>query len=132
MERRDFLKVTGIGMGTLMLPVMGRPVHAEELRLPLELSFKKTLADAGLASARSAGATYADVRIGRYLNQFVVTREDKVQNIVNTESLGVGVRVDGDGGEALVAVDLGVARELDDFVGGGLVLDAVGVVRGEG
>ncbi|MEM9301773.1 MAG: TldD/PmbA family protein [Pseudomonadota bacterium] len=93
MERRDFLKVTGIGMGTLMLPVMGRQVHAAELQLPLELGFKKNLADAGLNAAKAAGATYADVRVGRYLNQFVVTRENKVQNIVNTESLGVGVRV---------------------------------------
>ena len=33
------------------------------------------------------------MRIGRYLNQFVITREDKVQNVVNTESSGVGVRV---------------------------------------
>ncbi len=37
------------------------------------------------------------MRIGRYLNQFVITREDKVQNLVNTESYGVGVRVIADG-----------------------------------
>src|SRR5690606_12145988 len=34
-----------------------------------------------------------DVRIVRYLNQFLTTREKQVQNIVNTESFGVGVRV---------------------------------------
>jgi TldD protein len=39
------------------------------------------------------GATYADARIGRYLNQYVFTREDKVQNVVNTESFGIGIRV---------------------------------------
>jgi TldD protein len=33
------------------------------------------------------------VRVGRYLRQFVITREDKVQNVVNTESTGVGIRV---------------------------------------
>ena len=37
------------------------------------------------------------MRIGRYLNQFIITREDKVQNIVNTESYGVGIRVIADG-----------------------------------
>ena len=37
------------------------------------------------------------MRIGRYLNQFVITREDKIQNLVNTESYGVGVRVIADG-----------------------------------
>jgi TldD protein len=50
-----------------------------------------------LNAAKSSGASYADIRIGRYLNQFVVTREDKVQNIVNTESFGVGIRVIADG-----------------------------------
>ena len=51
------------------------------------------MADAALQAARDAGASYCDVRIGRYLQQFVVTREDKVQNVVNTESTGVGIRV---------------------------------------
>jgi TldD protein len=37
------------------------------------------------------------VRVGRYLRQFVLTREDKVENIVNTESTGIGVRVVSDG-----------------------------------
>ena len=51
------------------------------------------MADVALNMARSLGASYADARIGRYLNQYVFTREDKVQNVVNTESFGVGVRV---------------------------------------
>ncbi|MEM9530754.1 MAG: TldD/PmbA family protein [Pseudomonadota bacterium] len=93
MERRDFLKLSGVGMGTLALPITGNVIAAEQLVLPLELGIKKQLADAALSTATGAGATYADVRVGRYLNQFVVTRERKVQNIVNTESLGVGVRV---------------------------------------
>ena len=46
-----------------------------------------------LNAARAKGASYADVRIGRYLNQFIITREKRVQNIVNTESFGVGIRV---------------------------------------
>ncbi len=51
------------------------------------------MADTALNTARSLGATYADARIGRYLNQYVFTREDKVQNVVNTESFGIGIRV---------------------------------------
>ncbi len=54
---------------------------------------KKALADAALNTAKSNGATYTDVRIGRYLNQFITTRENKVQSITNTESVGVGIRV---------------------------------------
>jgi TldD protein len=33
------------------------------------------------------------VRIGRYLNQFITTRDLNVENITNTESTGIGVRV---------------------------------------
>ena len=57
----------------------------------------KDLADAGLTSAKQAAATYADVRINRYRNQFIFTRDRRVQNIVNTEDYGVGLRVIVDG-----------------------------------
>src|SRR5437868_308411 len=93
MDRRDFLKVTGIGMGTLLIPVYGRAIAAEALVTKMDVAFKKKLADVALNAAKDAGATYCDVRIGRYLRQFVITREDKVQNVVNTESTGIGVRV---------------------------------------
>ncbi|MFC5412621.1 TldD/PmbA family protein [Larkinella bovis] len=101
MNRRDFLQWTGLGAGALLLPngtVFGRPVAPEALLEPgVDVAVKKRLADAALNAAKSKGATYTDVRIGRYLQQFVTTREDKVQNIVNTESYGVGVRVIADG-----------------------------------
>jgi len=48
---------------------------------------------AALNAARGRGATYADIRIGRYLNQFISCRDTKVQNITNTESYGCGIRV---------------------------------------
>ena len=57
----------------------------------------RDLADAALASARKAGASYADVRINRYRNQFIFTRDRRIQNIVNTEDYGFGVRVIVDG-----------------------------------
>jgi TldD protein len=57
----------------------------------------KDLADAALATAKQAGASYADIRINRYRNQFIFTRDRRVQNIVNTEDYGFGVRVLVDG-----------------------------------
>jgi TldD protein len=57
----------------------------------------RDLADAGLASAKKAGASYADIRINRYRIQFIFTRDRRVQNIVNTEDYGFGVRVIVDG-----------------------------------
>lgn len=108
MKRRDFLQLSGLGMGAAMLPnipVMGNDVSYEALlNGSMDVAVKKRLADAALNAAKSKGATYTDIRIGRYLNQFVVTREDKVQNIVNTESYGVGVRVIADGCWGFAAV----------------------------
>src|SRR5687767_10075588 len=57
----------------------------------------KGLADAALATAKQLGASYADIRINRYRNQFIFTRDRRVQNIVNTEDYGFGVRVIVDG-----------------------------------
>ncbi len=96
MKRRDFVQLAGLGFGGMMLPLSGFGNQiAEEalLDFPLIASQKKELADIALNTAKSSGATYADVRIGRYLNQFISTRENKVQNIANTESYGVGIRV---------------------------------------
>ncbi|MEL6868542.1 MAG: TldD/PmbA family protein [Pseudomonadota bacterium] len=93
MDRRKFVKVAGVGAGSIALPISGRAIAAEELLMPANGTQQQVLADAALGAAKKAGATYADVRVGRYLNQFVVTRERKVQDIVNTESVGVGVRV---------------------------------------
>jgi TldD protein len=75
----------------MLVPVLGNPILGAIT--PIPTADKKKLADVALNAARAKGATYADIRIGRYLNQFVVTREDKVQNIVDTESYGAGVRV---------------------------------------
>ena len=40
-----------------------------------------------------------------YLNQFVVTRKDKVENIANTESYGIGIRVIATGSWGFAATD---------------------------
>ncbi len=108
MNRRDFNQLIGMGTAGILLPnlpAFSRLVSPEALLEPgLDAAVKKRLADAAMNAAKSKGASYTDVRIGRYLNQFVITREDKVQNIVNTESYGVGVRVIADGCWGFAAV----------------------------
>ncbi len=93
MERRSFLKIGAAAGGSILIPVFGNAIAAEELLNPMAVQFKKSLADAAMNAATKAGASYCDVRIGRYLNQFITTRDLNVENIVNTESSGVGVRV---------------------------------------
>jgi TldD protein len=87
------------------IPIIGKNIPVERVLETIEVAQKKRMADVALNAARSAGATYTDVRIGRYLNQFVITREDKVQNIVNTESYGLGVRVIANGSWGFAATD---------------------------
>ena len=105
MDRRDFLTVSGFGLAGLTLPIYGRAVAAEALAMPMDAALKKSIADAALEAAKQAGATYCDARVGRYLRQFVITREDKVQNVVNTESSGVGIRVIADGSWGFAATN---------------------------
>ncbi|MBO0935545.1 TldD/PmbA family protein [Fibrella sp. HMF5335] len=97
MNRRNFINLSGLGVGGLLvgsIPVMGHAVSPDRLLEPgVDTAIKKQLADVALNAAKSRGATYADVRIGRYLQQFLFTREKQVQNISNAESYGVGIRV---------------------------------------
>ena len=106
MDRRDFLFYSGLGLAGASLPAwFGKAVAAEQLLSSLDPAVKKRLADAALSAARQAGASYCDVRIGRYLRQFVMTREDRVQNVVNGESTGTGVRVIANGAWGFAATN---------------------------
>ncbi|MGZ8293022.1 MAG: TldD/PmbA family protein, partial [Telluria sp.] len=103
MERRAFLNISGLALGTMLVPVFGNAVAADELLSPLADKFKKALADTALNAATQAGASYCDVRIGRYLNQFITTRDLNVENVTNTESAGVGIRVVANGAYGFAA-----------------------------
>jgi TldD protein len=50
------------------------------------------LAMKALDAAKAAGASYADVRVGRYRSQFVATRERRVQGLADSETFGIGIR----------------------------------------
>lgn len=106
MDRRDFLAFSSFAAGAALTPAFfGKAIAASALQDQIALSVKKQLADAALSAAKSAGATYCDVRVGRYLRQFVITRERSVQNVVNTESVGTGVRVIADGAWGFAATN---------------------------
>ena len=90
-DRRGFVQsmlALGAAAGVRPVEVLLAYPPADEL---------KNLADAGLAAAKQAGASYTDIRINRYRNQFIFTRDRRVQNLVNTSDYGFGLRVIVDG-----------------------------------
>src|SRR6266853_3229966 len=88
--RRDFLKTTGLACGTASLPSWVFEAEAAEAAAIID---KNQLADIVISGAKKFGVTYADIRINRYRNESVFTREERVQNVSRTQSLGFGVRV---------------------------------------
>jgi TldD protein len=97
LKRKDFLHLSAMSMGAMFLPkfsLLGNEIDPlQALNEGMDVKIKKEFADVALNAAKARGATYADVRIGRYLNQFIATREKRVQGVANTESFGIGVRV---------------------------------------
>ena len=87
--RRDFLKTTGVACGAASLPSW---VFEAEAVAAAALD-KNQLADIAISRAKKLGVTYADIRINRYRNESIFTREERVQNVSRTQSFGFGVRV---------------------------------------
>jgi TldD protein len=93
-QRRDFLQQSTFAVGALSIPAWGKGGGEWFGALtPIPTADKKRLADVALDAARSAGASYADVRIGRYLNESLSARETNIEGITSTESFGAGIRV---------------------------------------
>ena len=100
--RRDFIKTTA-ATAALLSAQPGLVVDpAAQATAPGADPAAIDLANAALNSARSAGASYADVRVGRYRRQQIATREHQIAGVNDTESYGLGVRtlVDGSWGFA--------------------------------
>jgi TldD protein len=91
--RRDFIKTTAATAASLAASAHFRldPL-AQTPAPPSADAFAVELAHEALNAARDAGASYADVRIGRYRRQSIATRERQVTSVRDTESYGLGVR----------------------------------------
>jgi TldD protein len=106
-DRREFLKLAGLTAATIAADGMLQRAFATATQPvtaagpAMDPAIRELLMEA-LNAARTAGAGYADVRIGRQRQNFVFTRENQIQNVVDTETMGCGVRalVDGTWGFA--------------------------------
>jgi TldD protein len=113
--RRDFLKATtstaaALAVGPHLTTALGAEARsakaAQTLPAPSADAAVIELANEALNAARGAGASYADVRVGRYRRQSVATRERQVAGVSDSESYGLGVRtlVNGSWGFAATSV----------------------------
>jgi TldD protein len=98
MQRRDFLLGT-IAAGTALSfadvrTLLARPVRQDGFRFEAS---HRALVMRALDAARSAGASYADVRINRNRTQSVSTRENQVTGLSDRDTMGIGIRVLVDG-----------------------------------
>ncbi len=98
-NRREFIR-TGAAAGAMVLagPTLERAgalaerVESSTAPAPMDPATKELIVEA-LNAAKLGGAAFADARIGRYRNNFVITREQQIVNVVDTDTMGVGVRV---------------------------------------
>lgn len=115
--RRDFMKQGGAAFGASLfagsaLAGIPRLLAAAPAPLPRALDTfaqpadVKALMAAALNAAKAAGASYADVRCSRQRQNFVFTREQQIQQVVDTDTIGIGVRtlVDGTWGFAATRI----------------------------
>jgi TldD protein len=96
--RRDFLRTTAATTAALAAyPHLLVEPAAQTLPAPAADPAAIELANEVLNAARAAGAQYADVRVGRYRQQQITTRERQVTGVRDGESYGLGVRTLVDG-----------------------------------
>ena len=99
-DRRDFLRTTGAAAAAIAFASTPRRAGAapsvDDLDRFQSGASRELLMDA-INAAKMAGASYADARIARIRQNFVVTREQQIINVVDTDTLGCGVRALVDG-----------------------------------
>ncbi len=105
--RRDFLASSALAAGAMAV-ASTIPSEAEaairrfapratpHVQPPMDAPTKDLLM-AALNSAKMSGASFADARIGRTRRNFVITREQQIIEIVDTDTMGCGIRALVDG-----------------------------------
>jgi TldD protein len=95
MDRRRFLKYAGCAACALGAEHFfhGSGAAAAEAYGALDYAARLKLADMALTLARAAGASYADVRVGRNQREFIRARERLIEKFDAALTVGFGVRV---------------------------------------
>jgi TldD protein len=96
LHRRSFLKhatCAACAIGAEHLLWRATSAAAAEAYARLDRAGRLNFADMALALAKAAGASYADMRIGRSDQEFLRAREARIEEFTSTLSVGFGVRV---------------------------------------
>lgn len=134
-SRRDFLRAGSATLGALAVgpdllhaapSLLQRAVPSGFSALPPVYTDPATreLMMEALDAAKRAGASWADVRIGRNRNNSVNTREHQVTNVVESDTMGCGVRVLVDGCWGFAAT-----QELSKAGVGGAAQEAAAIAK---
>ena len=105
--RRDFLASSALAAGAMAVASLpaeaealarrfGPPLPQPHIQPPMDAPTRDLLM-AALNSAKMNGASFADARIGRTRRNFVITREQQIIEIVDTDTMGCGIRALVDG-----------------------------------
>ena len=93
-SRRDFVKSASTAAALSAIGTRADALATPSVFVPetAPLADFRELAMRALDAAKSAGASYADVRIGRYRRQMIATRERQITGVADGESYGIGIR----------------------------------------
>jgi TldD protein len=102
-SRRDFIKQSGMAAAAIAASSALSPaesfaglVSSRPAEMPPD-DVVRALMMTAINAAKSAGASYSDVRIGRYRNSIVFTREQQIVQTADVDNVGAGVRALVDG-----------------------------------
>jgi TldD protein len=129
MDRRRFLKYAGCAacaLGTAHV-LHGSSSAAAAAYAGLDRAAQLKLADMALTLANAAGASYADVRIGRSEREFIRARERRLEEFDATLTVGFGVRVLIDGSWGFAGSEVVEENEIRRAVA--LAADNAGAAR---
>jgi TldD protein len=96
-SRREFIGAGAAAAAVMAGGHIGLDLSAQTVAAPSADPLVIELANEALNVARSGGASYADVRVGRYRRQTIQTRERQVSAVADEESYGLGIRTLVDG-----------------------------------
>src|SRR5688572_30664338 len=95
-NRREFVKgATGatVLLAAPQLWLRTADAATREKNIGLDKRQFKDLADAAISTAKKLGASYCDLRVARYMNESIDTREERVEGVNSSVNSGFGVRV---------------------------------------